>query len=115
MRLIVLTGHIEAILLHVVAVVAEAIDCLVADVNACLNQLVVFIVTHGDRGIECTGNEQVHTLSEVHPLVVQVFLLAHADGQMAKAQEEAHACAFLRERVFATCRDDDHGVVHRCL
>ena len=114
--LIVLAGHIDTVLLHVVAVVAEAVHVLVGHPDACLHQLVVLIVTHGQRGVEGTGHKQVDVLGKAHPLVVQMVLDAHADGQLPEARTpDANLGTLQRQRVFVAGRHDDYRVVHRRL
>ena len=104
MLLIVLARHIDAVLLHVVAVVAEAIDILVGDLDAGLKELVVLVVAHRQRGIEGAGDEEVDVLCDAHPLVVEVIFVAHADGQLSEAYApDAHSCTPLCQRVLAAC------------
>ena len=116
MAVVVVASHINAVLLYIIAMVAEAIDILLPHLHACLHELVILVVAHGKRGIEGTCHKQVDVLCEAHPLVVEVVPIAHADGQLSEVHApDAHASAFLRQWVFAASRDDDHGVVHRCL
>ena len=77
---IVFTGHIDAVLLHVVSVVTEAIHVLVGHLDTRLYQLVILVIAHGQRGIESTSRKQVDVMGKAHPLVVQMVLDAHADG-----------------------------------
>ena len=113
---VVFAGHVHTVLLHVIAVVAEAVHVLIAHLHARLHQLVILVVTHRQRGIEGSRHKQIDVLGEAHPLIVQMVLDAHADGQLSEAHApDAHVGALLLQRVFTTCRDDDHRIVHRCL
>ena len=113
---IVLTSHIDTIFLHVVTMIAETVNILVVSLYTCLYQLVVFIVAHGQRGIEGTREEKVDILCETDPLVIQMVLDAHADGQLSEAHTpDANTGTLVSQRIPTTSRDNYHRIVHRCL
>ena len=113
---VVVARHVNAILLHIIAVIAETIHALIADLQSGLYQLVILVIAHGQRGVERTREKQVDVLSKPHPLIVQMILLTHTDGQLSEPNApDAHLGTLLRQRVLAACRYDDHRIVHRCL
>ena len=96
--------------------VAEAIDVLLVHLETRLHQLIILVVTHGESRVERTGHKQVDALCATHPLVVQTLLHAHADGQLTELHvPNADPRTFLRQRILATSRNDDHRIVHRRL
>ena len=113
---IVLTSHIDTIFLHVVTMIAETVYILVVCLYTCLYQLVVFIVAHGQRGIEGTREEEIDILCKANPLVIQMVLDAHADGQLSEVHTpDAHTGTLLSQRILTTSRDNYHSIIHRCL
>ena len=109
-------GHVDAVFLNVVAVVAEAVHALVRNRDAGLHELVVFIVTHRDRCINGALDEEIDVGREADPVIVEVLLDAHAHRDLAEpGAPDSHARSFLGQRVDTAARDDDHRVVHRGL
>ena len=114
--LVVGTRHIDTILLYVVTMIAESVNALLIQFQTSLYQLIVLIVAQSQCSIKRTRQEEVDVLGKAHPFVVQMFLETHDDGQLPETDTpDAHFGALLRQRVFASGRNDDHPVVHRRL
>ena len=77
--------HIDAVFLNVVTVVTETIDVVVGQCDARLQQLVVFVIAHGEGSVDGSSYKQVDVVGKGNPLVVQTLFHAHADGYLSEA------------------------------
>ena len=91
-------------------------NCSYREAQARLQQLVVFVVAHRQRGVDGSRHEEVQVRGKTYPLIVKVVLHTHAYSQLAEPHApDAHTGTLLFQRILAAARDDDHRVVHGCL
>ena len=75
MGVVVGGGGVESVVGDVVAMVGKAIDAVGVELHVRLLEQEVFVVAHGERGVDGSREEERHVVGEADEIVVKLLLL----------------------------------------